>query len=89
MSDIDILDRLVDLGLDIPKIPTAELSQFLDLVQFIKEQDYHDAVDFVLTRKNLELKTPVDKFKYLCGYLQKTKKIYHYKKLYENKGNTY
>lgn len=86
MEEIHALSKLQELNLDIANLPVHELAQFLDLVSTIKTEDYETAINFVLTRKKLEDKPAFDKFKYLCGYLQKIKKIYHYQTQYGKTG---
>lgn len=82
MKDEFILSQLKTFNLDIANVEATELSAFLDLAEKIKEDDYLKAIDFVNTRKNLEDRSAWDKFKYLCGYLQRIKKIYHYQDNY-------
>lgn len=83
MKEDYILSKLELFNLDISTVDVHELSQFLDLASHIKQEDYDIAIEFVLTRNNLKNVSAWDKFKYLCGYLQRIKKIYHYQKQYE------
>lgn len=83
MEDEFILKQLENLNIDITSMEATELSAFLDLAQNIKESDYLSAIDYVNTRKKLTDRTALDRFKYLCGYLQRIKKIYQYQNNYE------
>lgn len=83
MEDDFILQQLEILNINIVDMEATELSAFLDLAQNIKKEDYLSAIDYVRTRRKLEGKTALDKFKYLCGYLQRIKKIYQYQNNYE------
>jgi hypothetical protein len=83
MEDEFILQQLENLNIDITTMEATELSAFLDLTHDIKESDYRSAIAYVGSRRKLEDKTALDKFKYLCGYLQRVKKIYQYQNNYE------
>lgn len=87
MEDEFILEQLETFNLNIAEMEATELSAFLDLARNIKRNDYLSAVEYVNTRKKLSDKTALDKFKYLCGYLQKIKKIYQYQNNYGRKHN--
>lgn len=78
MKDEYVLSKLSELNLDISSVEAYELSMFLDLASFIKKRDYDTAIEYVNTRNNLKNASAWDKFKYLCGYLQRIKKIYQY-----------
>lgn len=82
MKDEFILSQLKTFNLDITNVEATELSAFLDLAGKIREEDYLKAIDYVNTRTKLEDKSAWDKFKYLCGYLQRIKKIYQYQNSY-------
>lgn len=82
MEDEFILKQLENLNVDITKMEATELSAFLDLAQNIKREDYLSAIDYVNTRRKLVDKSALDRFKYLCGYLQRIKKIYQYQNNY-------
>lgn len=88
MEDIDILKKLEKLNIDFTQLQAPEVSNFLDLAQNIKDSDYEYAIDFVSTREKLKDKTGMDRFKYLCGYLQRLKKVYQYQKDEEERNNT-
>ena len=78
MKDEYILSKLEEINLDISNVEAHELSMFLDLTSYIKKEDYDTAIEYVVTRNNLKNVSAWDKFKYLCGYLQRIKKIYQY-----------
>lgn len=82
MEDEFILKQLKSFNLNIANMEATELSAFLDLARNIKQNDYLSAIDYVNTREKLVDKTALDRFKYLCGYLQRIKKIYQYQKNY-------
>lgn len=83
MREEKILKKLQEaFNLNINNIPAHELSLFLVLVEEITDADLWEGIHYVLTRKKLEQKTAWDKFKYLCGYLQKVRKAYFLKESY-------
>lgn len=82
MNEEEALELLQEIPVDIGNIKPFEIAQFLDLISFIKKEDYKQAVDFVKTREKLKQSTDLDRFKYLCGSLQRVKKTYHYQNKY-------
>ncbi|KUK77199.1 MAG: hypothetical protein XD93_0480 [candidate division WS6 bacterium 34_10] len=87
MEDEYILKQLESFNLNIADMEATELSAFLDLARNIKQNDYLSAIDYVNTRRKLADRTAMDKFKYLCGYLQRIKKIYQYQNNYGKSNN--
>jgi len=78
MQELGALKELAKLDMDIKNLPVHEISSFLDLALSVNEEDYLQAVDFVSGRDKLKSKTEIDRFKYLCGYLQRARRIYNY-----------